>query len=34
MTSLEMAGISLTILELTDEKWLEYLNYQVDTIAW
>lgn len=34
MTSLEMAGISFTILELTDEKWLEYLNYQVDTIAW
>ena len=34
MTSLDMAGISLTILELTDEKWLNYLNYPVETIAW
>ena len=34
MTSLEMAGISLTILELADEKWLDYLNHPVDTIAW
>ncbi|MFT9050342.1 dihydroxyacetone kinase subunit DhaK [Liquorilactobacillus nagelii] len=34
MTSLDMAGISLTIFELADEKWLDYLNYPVETIAW
>ena len=34
MTSLDMAGISLTIFELADEKWLEYLNQPVETIAW
>lgn len=34
MTSLDMAGISLTLLELADEKWLDYLNYPVETIAW
>lgn len=34
MTSLDMAGLSLTILELEDDKWLEYLNYPVQTIAW
>ncbi|WP_283579510.1 dihydroxyacetone kinase subunit DhaK [Ligilactobacillus aviarius] len=34
MTSIDMAGISLTILEIEDEKWLEYLNYPVKTIAW
>lgn len=34
MTSLEMAGISLTLLELSDAKWLDYLNYPVTTIAW
>ena len=34
MTSLDMAGISLTIFELADEKWLEYLNKPVETIAW
>lgn len=26
MTSLEMAGISLTLFELVDDKWLEYLQ--------
>ncbi len=34
MTSLEMAGISLTILKLADEKWVEMLNLPVSTIAW
>ncbi|MFC6181707.1 dihydroxyacetone kinase subunit DhaK [Lactiplantibacillus daowaiensis] len=34
MTSIEMAGISLTIFDLTDAKWLDYLNYPVETIAW
>lgn len=34
MTSLDMAGISLTMLEIQDDKWLEYLNNPVETIAW
>ncbi|WP_057895782.1 dihydroxyacetone kinase subunit DhaK [Liquorilactobacillus oeni] len=34
MTSIDMAGISLTIFELTDKKWLEYLNYSVETVGW
>lgn len=34
MTSIDMVGISLTVLEIEDEKWLEYLNYPVKTIAW
>lgn len=34
MTSIEMVGISLTIFELAEDKWLDYLNYPVETIAW
>lgn len=34
MTSIDMAGISLTIFEIQDPKWLDYLNYPVETIAW
>jgi dihydroxyacetone kinase-like protein len=34
MTSIDMAGISLTIFELVDPQWLDYLNYPVETIAW
>ena len=34
MTSIEMAGISLTVFEIKDSKWLDYLNYPVETIAW
>lgn len=34
MTSLDMAGISLTLFKIEDDKWLSYLNYTVDTIAW
>lgn len=34
MTSIDMAGLSLTVFEVKEDKWLEYLNYKVDTIAW
>lgn len=34
MTSIDMAGLSLTIFELKEDKWLDYLNYPVETIAW
>ncbi|MCI1295612.1 MAG: dihydroxyacetone kinase subunit DhaK, partial [Pediococcus pentosaceus] len=33
MTSLEMAGISLTLFKVSDEI-VENLNYATDTIAW
>lgn len=33
MTSMEMAGVSLTLLKL-EENWLEYLNEAVATAAW
>ena len=34
MTSIDMAGISLTILSLKDKKWLDLLNQEVKVIAW
>lgn len=34
LTSIDMAGISVTLLEIADVKWLDYLNYPVETIAW
>ncbi|WEV38032.1 dihydroxyacetone kinase subunit DhaK [Lactobacillus sp. ESL0680] len=34
MTSLDMAGISLTMFELQDDKWLDALKMPVATIAW
>lgn len=34
MTSIDMAGLSLTVFELKEDKWLNYLNYPVETIAW
>ncbi len=34
MTSIDMAGLSLTIIELKEDKWLDYLNYPVATIGW
>ncbi|WP_163651792.1 dihydroxyacetone kinase subunit DhaK [Listeria sp. PSOL-1] len=34
MTSLEMAGISLTVLKLAEMPWLDMLNLEVTTIAW
>lgn len=34
MTSIDMAGISITLFEIKDDKWLDYLNYPVETIGW
>ncbi|GHU39781.1 dihydroxyacetone kinase subunit DhaK [Bacilli bacterium] len=34
MTSIDMAGISLTMLRLSDTTWLDGLNADVKTIAW
>lgn len=34
MTSIDMAGLSLTLIKLCDEKWLSYLQEPVTTIAW
>ena len=34
MTSIDMAGISLTFIKLEREDWLEALNSSVATIAW
>ena len=34
MTSIEMQGLSLTLIKLTDTYWLEALNAPVQTIAW
>ena len=34
MTSLEMAGVQVSILKLVDPKWVEYLNAPSDAPAW
>ena len=34
MTSIDMAGLSLTLLKLEDPDWLEALNSPVNTISW
>lgn len=34
MTAIDMVGVSLTILKINDNKWLDYLNEPVETIAW
>lgn len=34
MTSIDMAGISLTLVKLVDKKWVDYLNHKVTTAAW
>lgn len=34
MTSIDMEGISLTLLKIADSKWIDYLNAPVTTIAW
>ncbi len=34
MTSIEMAGVSLTIFRLKDKKWLDLLNQEVEVIGW
>lgn len=34
MTSIDMAGLSLTLTKLENQEWLEALNSDVTTIAW
>ncbi|HGC8283414.1 TPA: dihydroxyacetone kinase subunit DhaK [Streptococcus agalactiae] len=34
MTSIDMAGLSLTLIKLENQEWLEALNNDVTTIAW
>lgn len=34
MTSLDMQGLSLTLIKLEDEQWIEALKSPVNTIAW
>lgn len=34
MTSIDMEGLSLTLLKLEDDQWLEYLNAPQETISW
>ena len=34
MTSIDMAGLSLTLMKIEDEAWLEVLESPVKTIAW
>lgn len=34
MTSIDMEGLSLTLLKLEDNKWLDYLNAPQETISW
>ena len=34
MTAIDMEGLSLTLVKLEDEKWLDYLNAPVDVISW
>ena len=34
MTAIDMAGVSLTLLEIKSADWLDYLNQPVTTVAW
>lgn len=34
MTSIDMAGVSLTLVKIEDSKWVEYLHAPVNTIGW
>ena len=34
MTSIDMQGVSVTLINLEDESWLESLNRSVETISW
>jgi dihydroxyacetone kinase-like protein len=34
MTSIDMEGLSLTLVKLEEDKWLDYLNAPVKTISW
>lgn len=34
MTSIDMLGLSLTLIKLDDQRWIDALNAPVNTIAW
>ncbi|MCC5894247.1 MAG: dihydroxyacetone kinase subunit DhaK [Alkalibacterium sp.] len=34
MTAIDMAGLSLTLLKIEEDSWIDYLNYPVDVIGW
>jgi dihydroxyacetone kinase len=34
MTSIEMQGISLTLLRIKNKRWIEYLDQEVKVVAW
>lgn len=34
MTSIDMAGLSLTLMKIAEDAWLEALESPVKTIAW
>ena len=34
MTSIDMAGVSLTLLKIADDQWVDYWNYAVETTNW
>lgn len=34
MTAIDMAGVSLSVLSVVEDQWLEYLNAHAQTIAW
>ena len=34
MTSLEMAGVQMSVLKLVDPKWVEYPDIPTDAPAW
>lgn len=34
MTSIDMAGVSLTLVKIEDPTWVEYLHAPVNTIGW
>ena len=34
MTSIDKAGLSLTLMKIEDDAWLEALESPVKTIAW
>lgn len=34
MTSIDMAGVSITLVKLEDTKWVDYLTAPVNTISW
>jgi len=34
MTSIDMAGLSLTLVKLEDEAWLKFLKRPVSVPAW